>query len=195
MRYPFIRLTAQAAAIAIIIASCSGREGSNPVPKPEAFPRIEMPDSTFTTVKAGEVDLTVNSGAVAEVTGKENGDTWVTLAYPQVADGGVYLTLSRADGKPDAEAVMANRRERMELNLAGASGIATTLTSAGGWECEMLTSRTALSTPVQILATDGRTVLSGTLYLPLSPGTNPDSVAPVIDAIDRDMLTLLKNLH
>ncbi len=139
--------------------------------------------------------MAVNSGAVAESTLRPDGSRWITITYPGGINPKVFLTLSTASTPDSAAAITINRRERMTLNLSGAEAILTNLSSAGGWECEMVTSREALSTPVQILARRDNLVLSGSLYMQLSPSTAPDSVAPVIDAIDRDMLTLLKSLR
>ncbi len=72
---------------------------------------------------------------------------------------------------------MDNRRERMELNSGGATTVITELTSAGNWHCELAETRTSLTTPVQLLATDSASVLSGAFYLDLPAGSSPDSIA------------------
>lgn len=186
--------SAAIAGLIIMSATASCRRGKATMPKPEAYPRIEMPDSSFHPVKAGGLELTLNRGAETTVTERTDGGTWITISYPTGIDAKVYLTLTPAAGSETTDTIIANRRERMSLNLSGSEAIATTLTSRSGWECEMLTSNSALSTPVQILASDGHRVISGALYLDIPASTAADSVAPVIDAIDRDMLTLLKNL-
>lgn len=182
--------------IAVSLTACGDRHGTSaPVPRPEAYPRIEMPDSSFTTFRTAGMEMAVNAGAEAESTLRPDGSRWITISYPGGVNTKVYLTLSTATSTDSTAAITANRRERMALNLSGAEGLLTTLTSEGGWDCEMVTSREALSTPVQILARKNNLILSGSLYMQLSPSTAPDSVAPVIDAIDRDMLTLLKSLR
>ncbi len=186
-------LPALIAAITLSALSCT-RGHSTSTPRPEAYPRIAMPDSTFTQMNISGISLAINDGAVADVEEKENGDCWITIGYPSFSNASIYLTLSNATKDEPAEAIVDNRRERMALNLAGADGIATTLTSSGGWDCEMITSRSALSTPVQILASKDGRVISGTVYLQIPHTTPTDSVSPVIDALERDMLTLLKAL-
>lgn len=177
----------------LLLAACSGGH-QTPTPKPEAYPRIEMPDSVFRTVSVNGTDIAVNSGAVAKIEEKENGDSWITVTYPSFGNVTLYLTLSNATPEEPAESILANRRERMSLNLSGAESLLTTLVSTGGWECEMLSSRSSLSTPVQILASKDGKVMSGTMYLHISHTTPADSVSPVIDAVERDMLTMLKAL-
>ncbi len=53
-----------------------------------------------------------------------------------------------------------------------------------------------MTTPVQLLAHDRDRVLSGalTLSLPDSLAADPAMIAPVVDAVERDMTVLLKGL-
>lgn len=49
---------------------------------------------------------------------------------------------------------------------------------------------------MQILAHDGeRRLVSGALYLNLPPGTSPDSIAPVVKAVNRDLTEAMKHLR
>ncbi|MDE6061931.1 MAG: hypothetical protein K2G00_04125, partial [Duncaniella sp.] len=69
------------------------------------------------------------------------------------------------------------------------------LTSEGGWDGRLAVTRSSLTTPVQMLAHDGRHVVTGVLYLNFPPATQPDSVAPIVTAVRRDLLHILKHLR
>lgn len=182
------------------MAGCGGGSGDSrvAVPRPEAYPRVVMPDSSYVDLPmAGGVTLRVNEGAGVNVSSRD-GAEWVDIRYKGVwGDPGVYLTVTCAQSC-EVDEVMANRRERMALNLGGQRYELTELTSAGGWECMMAVARGSLTTPVQILARKDGRVISGALVLTLpdADGVAPDPVAfaPVVDAVERDMLTLLKSL-
>jgi hypothetical protein len=157
-----------------------------------------MPDSSYVDHPvAGGVTLRVNEGAGVNVSSRD-GAEWVDIRYKGVwGEPGVYLTVTCAQSG-EVDEVMANRRERMALNLGGQRYELIELTSAGGWECMMAVARGSLTTPVQILARKDGRVISGALVLTLpdADGVAPDPVAfaPVVDAVERDMLTLLKSL-
>ena len=71
----------------------------------------------------------------------------------------------------------------------------TELTSDGGWQCLLAMTRSSLTTPLQILAHDGKNVISGALYFNFSPSTSPDSVSPIVDAVNRDLIHTLKHIR
>ena len=83
----------------------------------------------------------------------------------------------------------------MELNSGGAMTELTELTSDGGWQCLLAMTRSSLTTPLQILAHDGKNVISGTLYFNFPPATSPDSISPIVDAVNRDLIHTLKHIR
>ncbi len=178
----------------ILATACGSRGDDRAIPRPEAYPRISMPDSSYTLLDVRGTKFEINSAATVDSASTGTSGSWITLFYPGVDCADIYLTLSIST--PDSIlSMMDNRRQRMSLNLSGSKAILTELTSAGGWEAEMITGSEALSTPVQILARKDDRMLSGTLYLRVPPATDPDSVRPITDAAGRDMLTLLKSLR
>ncbi len=182
------------AGLLLSVGSCGGRGGDASVPRPVAWPRVEIPDSVYGSVDAGGVSLLINESADVNVSPAEGG-TWIDVSYPVFGSPRMYLTLTEC-GPEGLEAVMANRRERESLNLGGQRYELTELSTPGGWSCSMSVARGSMTTPVQILAHDGRRVLSGalTLSLPDSLASDPAVIAPVVDAVERDMLVLLKGL-
>lgn len=177
------------------LSSC-GRSGDRPVPKPEGWPRIEMPAAEYTADSYGGVELLFNSRATVESREAKEGGWWIDVTYPGISEAKIYLSLVNTSGAEEMAKALANRHERMELNTAGASTELTQLTSEGGWECELAVTRSSVTTPVQLLAHDGKgRILSGALYLTLPAGTAPDSIAPVVSAVGRDLTETLKHLR
>lgn len=178
--------------------ACGGDGRGGAVPRPVAYPRLAVPDSSYVDVAvAGGVTLRVNEGTGVNVSSRD-GAEWVDIRYKGVwGDPGVYLTVTEARAG-EVEDVMANRRERMAMNLGPHRYELTELTSAGGWECMMAVARGSLTTPVQILARKEGCVISGALVLtmPAADSVAPDPVAfaPVVDAVERDMMVLMKSL-
>lgn len=187
-----ILASAIATAAAIGSASCTGRGSNDAVPKPEAWPRIELPGENYKAHTIGHATLHFNAEASVSTERNDGSATWITVRYPQFRNAAVYLTLTSAQASEIA-GILANRRERMELNAGGATTVITELTSAGGWHCELAETRTSLTTPLQLLATDSTSVLSGTFYLDLPAGSSADSISPVVKAVSNDLLHLLKN--
>lgn len=181
-------------ATAIWLSSCSHRDSNAAVPKPEAWPRIEIPAEQFTDHTFGNACLPLNSAAQVSEQRKDDG-TWIDVTYPTFLNARLYLTLLTTANPEDLKTVLDNRRERMELNTGGAVTELTELTSEGGWDALLAVTRSSMTTPVQFVANDGKNVLSGVLYLNFPTGTPADSVAPIVKTVRRDMLHALKHLR
>lgn len=170
--------------ILTLTAGCTKRPA--PVPRPQAWPRIELYPESYREVNG----LMINDSARIE-RGETEG--WFDIVYPAY-NVRINCTLTHADSPVHLQSVIDNRLERLERNAGGASGEMTELTSAGGIGSFLMVTPGALATPVQFIATDSvRCVLSGTTVF-TSPGVTPDSVAPVVGAIERDIVFMLKNL-
>lgn len=186
------------AVVAILAGLCGCRQGSPAaVPRPQAYPRIEFPDSAFTPCEVEGVRMLFNSAATVALrpSGAERG-AWIDVVYPCMTSPSLYLTLTQSDDSVDFGYSLSNRRERMALNLGQDRAELTQLTAPGGWECQLLVARGSLTTPVQILAWRPGEMLSGALVVtvPDSLGSDPAIISPVVSGVERDMLVLLKNL-
>lgn len=164
------------------------------MPRPVAWPRVEMPDSSYADVHARGLRLRVNKSADVDVSSSESG-AWIDVGYNVIGSPRLYLTLTEC-GDGGTGAVLANRRERVMLNLGGQRCEVLEFATPAGWECTLVVARGSMTTPVQLLAHDRDRVLSGalTLSLPDSLATDPAMIAPVVDAVERDMTVLLKGL-
>lgn len=184
------------AVAALAIASSCSRAEEKAYPKPEGWPRIEMPAADYRVCDLGGVELLVNSAAKVETRDSKEGSVWADVSYPGIKEGKIYLSITDTGGAEALAEAVDNRHERMELNSGGALTELTQLRSEGGWTCEIVLTRGSLTTPVQILAHDGeRRLVSGALYLNLPPGTSPDSIAPVVKAVNRDLTEAMKHLR
>lgn len=177
----------------LALNSCS-RQDNQAVPRPEAWPRIETPAEEFADIHVDGVEFPVNTEANVS-TQYRDGSTWVDIVYPGFKNTRLYLTLRRENDPKALDKAIDNRRERIALNSGGMVTEITDLVSDGGWDCTLVVTRGSVTTPVQLLATDGRQMLSGALYCSFPPQTQPDSISPIVSTVSRDMLHTLKHLR
>ncbi|MCM1076706.1 MAG: hypothetical protein NC411_05035 [Bacteroides sp.] len=185
--------------LTVVLLSCgscsNGREEAGAVPKPEAWPRIEVPAEVYVADTVGDVELRLNAVARSMIRSNGGEGVWIDVTYPGFGDARLYLTVLSVNSDARLDEVVANRRERMELNSGGAVTELTELTSDGGWSGELAVTRSSLTTPVQMLAYDGRHIVTGVFYLNLPVGASADSVAPIVGAVSRDLVHTLKHLR
>lgn len=192
------RIFAAVSLLGLLLTGCGNTDnGHQAVPRPVAYPRLDVPDSTFTIIDAGGLQLTVNENTDVNVSSTDNG-AWIDVSYAGYASPRLFLTITDCRDAETMAETLANRRERMILNLGSNRYTLTELSTPSGWTCAMTVARTSLTTPVQILAHNADKVLSGafTITVPDSVIANPEPVfiAPVVDAAERDMLVMLKSL-
>lgn len=189
------QLTVMIAGLVLLLFSTGCRRGETAaVPRPVAYPRIEVPEAEYVVPDSLPLHFEINAGADSERRQQE-GMTWLTITYPDnFADVALYCTFSPVT-PATLDDVVANRTERMALNTGGADSEVTQLVSSGGFDCTMTVTRAGSATPVQFLAADMSMVVSGTMYINVEAGFAPDSIAPVVDAVARDVLHSLKTLR
>ncbi len=178
----------------LLAAGCTGdgRDSSEgAVPRRRAYPRLAVTaDSTGHTALLDGLRLRINGAATLRVDSLRPG--WANVEYPAALGATVYLSLTRPESTAEA---VANRRQRIALNLGDAPARAEEFIN-GPWACTLVYSdRAGLTTPVQILAThaDGR-LLSGAAVLH-EPGTDADSIRPLVELLRDDARRLLLNLE
>ena len=169
------------AIIATAVAACSRPAAT---PRPRAYPRATVYPATYREVSAPPLTLTVNDSA--RVLPGENGG--FDLVYPAYGVR-VYCSLTPVSGRDEAVSVLENRTERMALNTNGAAGQMTTMPGR-----VLLVTPTAAMTPVQFLATDSATYVLSGAAVSANPSAPVDSLRPQVEALERDILTLLTNL-
>lgn len=154
-------------------AACSDSK-TRPMPRRTAYPRTAvLSDSTYRT-KAGHINLELN--AMAKATSPR--PDWLNAEYRPL---GATLHLSATDNADEAS--IANRRERISLNLGGATARATEFTTLSGFQCEIVTTAEGPATPVQFIALRGKTLVSGAFVI-YGKTTPADSIRPVIEELE-----------
>ncbi len=175
--------------IFLAAASCGGRDSYTPVPLPEAYPRVNVADSVFTPVDISGLRLDVNSTSdTASIS-----ENWLDIRYPAYG-GTLHVSVNDHSSDSGINKAIANRRQRVALNLGGAPAVTDNFMSlSGDFACEMIVSPEGGVTPVQFIASDGRLLVSGTFALS-RPSANTDSIAPVVKAVERDVRRMLENV-
>lgn len=185
--------------LAVAISGCSvgDKSDENVVPRRHAYPRIDVPDSTFTFIETGYngMQLSLNDATDYALHSSDDGTSnFIDVNYPG-HNAAIYFTITPVDNTTLAS-VIDNRLERVSLNLGGADAELLEFDSPAGFENKIFVSRADISTPVQFIATDGETtVISGTSFLKDASAANADSLAPVVNMLRRDILHTLKTLH
>lgn len=179
------RLPLLAAAMLLITASCTDTS-NRPMPRRTAFPRVNLYDTIYTAVRVGNVHLAVNAQATTTFPRQQ----WIDVAYPRY---GATLHLSVVNISTDEMSdAIDNRMQRIALNLGDATAEQFDFSSEN-FSCRLIVAPEAGQTPVQLLATNNSTIISGTAVF--SGNTTPiDSIRPIVDAIAKDALYLLQNL-
>lgn len=180
-----IRLTAVVAmaAVASGVVSCGRSDGERiATPRPRAYPRIEVAESDYRRGDSLPSGFAVSSRAEA-VLGGSGDNRWLTIVYPDYGGARLHLTFTVSD---DPDAVSANRIERIALN-AGHASLSASDTTVGGEMASITFFRCdePSVTPLQMIARCGTLTVSGALT-GLDSEASPDSLGPLLDAIERD---------
>lgn len=202
---PFIIRLILLTLIAGTVAGCSGNteKGKNtggdvaPVPRRHAYPRIVIPDSLYSDMVVGTTALHIAVSDAAIVTQRisdAGNSQFVNAAYPKF-NSTIFFTVTPVDPTTVGD-VIANRMERVRLNLGGSDTELLEFDSPGGFENKLFVSRGDISTPVQFVATDGTNfVVSGAAFVRDASPATADSIAPVVNMLRRDILHALKSMH
>ncbi|MDE6277519.1 MAG: hypothetical protein K2M06_05355 [Muribaculaceae bacterium] len=174
-----------------VLTGCSGGDDSTAVPRRRAYPRLWVEaDTCGRAAELGGVEMRINRAATFRHDSLRA--DWADIEYPAALGATFHLSLTCPGSLPEA---VANRRQRMALNLGDAPARSEEFHS-GPWACTLVFSdRAGLTTPVQILASnaDGR-LLSGAVALK-APGTDADSIRPLLELLRDDARTLLLSLR
>lgn len=183
--------------ICIVLAlfgACSpGGDNSASVPRRRAYPRIEIPDSTFVAVSSAPNGLQINAAANVDDSA-DNSGKWITVDYPGL-NAKIYYTFTPVDGST-IDAVVDNRIERINLNLSGHKPEFLPVDTREGFTGQIVIDRFGGTTPVQFIVTDRtNVVVSGAAFLPAAAEAPADSLSPVIDMLRRDIIHSIKTLR
>lgn len=179
---------------ALAIAGCGGNDSGHTttqtaVPLPKAFPRIPTYDTVYVASDSLPCGFEVNADAIVSIRRPDTapeGTVWADIAYPAY-NATLRLTFTPVTASTHHD-VIANRRERMMLNFADNPVQIKELQSTGtGYTTVILTAPTASVTPVQFVGSNDRWVISGALQMHLISYSDPDSIMPMLRAVERDI--------
>ncbi|MCH5347048.1 MAG: hypothetical protein J1E63_08050 [Muribaculaceae bacterium] len=182
-------LSAAFVATLMAAAACNGGGEQIATPRPTAYPRLSVAPALYHPLDAGGVALEVNDATTDSVYQRE-ASTWVNIVYPTYCNGStIYLTITPATAAT-VDGIIDNRLERIALNLGDSEAEVTELETPTGWQCRLVRALSPTMTPLQFIATGHDRVVSGAYYISAAG----DSVAPLVNAVERDILHLLTQL-
>lgn len=176
--------------LSALLTGCFGDDADDAfVPKPIAYPRIDLyPDSAVTDTIDG-VSFKVNASAILDRSGYNSADIY----YPRY-EAILYLAVNK--NIPDLAAAEDGRRMRMSLNLSGSPAIQSTSVH-GADSAVIVTAQTAIQTPVQFMLVNRRynAMVTGAFFMNGWTDTTPyDSIRPVIDALNGECRRLVSSI-
>lgn len=175
---------------------CAPDNGSAPVPRRRAFPRVQAPDTAFTQLTDLPLLVSVNESQPIQIENRADGSVWITVRYPSYA-ASILCTFTPVDESSIAR-VLDNRYERMRLNAGAGSLTVEEFDNSGGYHSSILRSQAASATPVQFISAGAehpQWVVSGSVFFENpSPSTSVDSVRPVIDIMHGEVVRMLTSL-
>lgn len=182
-----MKLSCAIIAAALLFGSCSRTPEA--VPRPRAYPRAAVyPDST---VAVGLDGVSFRANAGAEIT--HTRADWADIAYPYY-NATVYVSVSGPLTEHELAEAIANRRDRIGLNLAGRGAREERFRSAGGFVCSLTEATEPAPVPLQFVAVSpaGRLVSGAVAFSgPVEPA---DSLAPALERLRSDVDRILESL-
>lgn len=177
------------AALALFLVSCANNADSEAVPRRYAYPRVEAIDTLTQTRKVEGIDITLSRSAQLSTQRPD----WLTAHYPSLG-ATLHLTVMRFKTPAGLDDALANRRQRISLNLGGATAITKNYENGHGFAIEEVTAPEGVTTPVQFIAADAsNTLVSGVFTI--DGGIAPvDSLRPVVEQIEAEAGRIIESL-
>lgn len=167
-------------------------------PKPAAYLRFDFPKKHYQSYDTVALPFSFERASEANITLKKNtpNEKWVDILYPNYR-GVVFLSYKSMRGPQDLQGQIDTSYELLKMHFDYSSGVdeekfvdpahhiyATTYQLKG----------TNVASSYQFWATDSNShFLRGSLYLDCTP--NNDSLAPVLDYLQKDLNHLLETLR
>lgn len=176
--------------------SCGNAD--NYVPKPAAYLRFTFPEKHYVACDTAALPFTFEYAEGAEIVWKKNTrhEKWIDIAYPQY-DGVVFLTYKHLDSPNDLKAQIDTSYQLLKLHFDYAAGMVENQFFAPNRNVTATTCNLKgknVASTLQFWATDSlHHFLRGSLYLKRTP--NNDSLAPLIEYLQQDVLHLIESLE
>lgn len=181
----------------LLVGCGSSSQNDSYAPKPKGYNRIALPPQTYQPI-GGEYPYQFDISTAAVVLPDSSPlaeKDWIYLYYPKL-DANIQLTYKHVRRDP------ARLRDFIDdaYKLAGKHQIRATavqqqtIVTQTGKTATLIRLQGDVPTPFQFYTTDSTThYLRGAIYFPTA--TKNDSLAPVIEYLERDALRLLNTLR
>lgn len=182
---------------ALIIFSCEKKEDQSYVPRPKGFNRIELPSNIYQKLSEAH-PYTFEYSRYAEVvpdTFSMAEKDWIFVNYPQFK-ASIQLTYKELKNDPGRLKAFINDSYKLagKHQIRASSIQEQRVLSKSGRTAIIFKIEGDVPSPYQFYTTDStKHFLRGAVYFPTA--TKNDSLAPVIDYIQKDMIQLLNTLE
>lgn len=177
--------------LAALLCACVkiNENTSAPIPRPEAYQRVEpYGDSTVTACVDG---LAFSINANADTLSKR--PDWLNIVYPRY-NATIYITVRHMDNEGDLYKAVGNRMMRMQRNAGANQAEMASFDNKYGFQCGISTCPGS-PTPVQFVAFDKKyNFISGVAHID-GPCMPVDSMQPTFEALEAAVDTLLKTVR
>ncbi|MDE5745888.1 MAG: hypothetical protein K2H84_09605 [Paramuribaculum sp.] len=165
---------------ALALCSCGGKEKT--YPRATAYPRAEIYDSAYRLLPDFPIPFYINASAHE---GERTVPEWRDVRYP-LYNATLHLScIEPAPGHEEAE--VQSRIERMVMNIGGAAVSEEEFYSADSLYRVLIFHEPGYTpTPVQFVAFGNGRLTTGVFAFD-SPAVAADSVAPIVQAVVRDI--------
>ncbi|MCK5907655.1 MAG: gliding motility lipoprotein GldD [Flavobacteriales bacterium] len=172
--------------LVLFFSSCD----ENTYPRPRGNVRLEYPTAQYSLYNSEEIKMSFNKSDYAIV--EKKNDNWINLAYPKMR-AKVHLSYFNVDG--NITSLINDINKLTDEHKIKASGIipheySNSEEKVYGVVYEIIGNS---ASNIQFYATDStKHIISGSLYFRSKP--NSDSLAPAIQYVKQDIITLLESL-
>jgi gliding motility-associated lipoprotein GldD len=177
------------------ILSCETKE-QNYVPKPKGFNRIELPPHSYANLEQEHPYRFAFSkwAVVLPDTFATAGKDWIFVHYPKFG-ANIQLTYKPVDGDQNKLREYINDAYKLagKHQIRASSIQESRLVTQNGYTAMLFKIEGDVPSPYQFYTTDSTShFMRGAIYFPVA--TKNDSLAPVIDYLQKDMIHLLNTL-
>lgn len=179
----------------LLLVSCGG---DVPVPKPEAYLRIDLPAQDYEVCDTNILPFKFDYSTQSLITLKKNtrSEKWVDIYYP-ILKGVVFLSYKPIHGEASLKAQIDTSYQFLSSHFNYSSGVKENQYVDKDNKVYATTYRLEghnVASTYQFWATDStKHFLRGALFMNSAP--NNDSLSPILNYIQEDLVHLLESLR
>lgn len=186
--------------VVLFLAACGGGTGESYVPKPKAYPRMDLPVKSYQPFTAADLPMELQLPAYARMLADTNAQGvhtpgWYNLNFP-LFDVTLHMTYYEFKDWAFFDSLIYDTRKLVNKHLQKADDILERPTSALNPEAKGLvfSIQGNTATNFNFYLTDSvKHFVRGALYF--NKRTESDSVAPVFQFVEQDVYHMIKTMH